>query len=51
MKFGTDIDGAEKLKPTDFGDPVTSHLAPPCGFEKDILTLVDGWPRKLLQTP
>lgn len=28
MKFGTDIDGAQRMIDTDFGDPVIFPLAP-----------------------
>lgn len=31
MKFCTDIHGPQRVKPTDFGDPLTIPLAPPAG--------------------
>ncbi len=29
MKFGADIHGSQRMNPTDCGDPLTFHLAPP----------------------
>lgn len=31
----TDIHGAERIKPNDFGNPLTFPLAPPCGWWSD----------------
>ncbi len=31
MKFGTDICVLQRMKPNDFGDPLTFHPVPPAG--------------------
>ncbi len=31
LKFGTDIRGAQRMNPLDFGNPLTFHPAPPTG--------------------
>ncbi len=43
MDFCTDIHGAQKMNPNDFGDPMNFPLAPWCGcFDWNVLTTF-GW--------
>ncbi len=51
VKFSTDIHDPQRMKPTDFGDPRTFHLAPSSGQNFNLLLVYDQIPAKHIDIP